>query len=71
VNTQTIALAFFDVAIRIVTLCAIIHNYQKIIEQVGFGPSAIPDHLFENRDHGWDGVVQLRVCRVNYVGTRA
>jgi hypothetical protein len=69
VNTQSIASAFFDIVIRTGMLCLLIYSYQKIIEQVGFGPSAIPDHLFEIRDHGWEGEVQLRVGRVNYVWT--
>jgi hypothetical protein len=69
VNVQAIAFIICDVAIRIVQLCLLIYSYQKIIEEVGFGPSAIPDHLFENRDHGWEGGVHLRVCGVNYVAT--
>jgi hypothetical protein len=68
VNNETIALVVLDVILRIVIPIILICGYQRKIGEVGFGPNAIPEHLFEHRNDGWEGGVRLRVCGIYYVG---
>jgi hypothetical protein len=64
VNNETIALVILDFIIRIVMPIILICGYQKAIKEVGFGPNAIPEHLFEHRNDGWERGVKLRVCGI-------
>jgi hypothetical protein len=68
VNTETIALVILDFILCIVIPFILICGYQKAIGVVGFGPNAIPEHLFEHRNDGWEGGLQLRVCGIYYIG---
>jgi hypothetical protein len=70
VNTEAIVFAVLDIAIRVLVPCILMRSYQEKIDEIGYGPNAIPEYLFEHREHGWDGEVQLRVCEVHETGTR-
>jgi hypothetical protein len=70
VDTQAILFGIFDVCARIVNPLILIYVYQRKIAEVGFGPNELPEHLFEHREHGWEGGLQLRVSDTHYIKTR-
>jgi len=59
VNTQMLIYTGIDLGLRFFIPIFIILGYQKHTDNIGHGPSALPDHLFDHRSHGWDGGVQL------------
>src|ERR1700761_3236622 len=64
-NTQTLIFLFFELVLWMVIPLIIIVVYQRHADSIGHGPSALSDHLFEHRSHGWEGAVRLDGVCIN------
>jgi len=59
VDLQAILFTALDFALWLIVPVILIRGYEARAQEIGCGPSAIPDHVFEPRTHGWARGVQL------------